>query len=170
MNTSTDDLYYCTDSTDVNGNHIWKKTGAVLPTPTSSTLGGVKSISNVSHTWLSDLKVDGTFDQTQPSTSDLSTSAADGRIFFALGGQQSSDSDLLFNLTTDSLNGSRLNLKLGSDVFANIVTANVLSAVNGTIIYCSDCDTPVAEGNVCSSAGDKAGAEAHYIRTGWRCF
>ncbi len=48
--------------------------------------------------------------------------------------------------------------------------STLLTAANGTIEYCSDCDTPASEGATCSSSGDKVGAEAHRIRGTWKCF
>jgi hypothetical protein len=41
---------------------------------------------------------------------------------------------------------------------------------DGTQFYCTNCDTPIAPGGACSSAKDKAGAEAHKIRGAWKCF
>jgi hypothetical protein len=48
---------------------------AQIPTPTSSSLGGVKSISVVSHEWLASLGTNGSFTQSQPSCADLSNAA-----------------------------------------------------------------------------------------------
>jgi hypothetical protein len=52
----------------------------------------------------------------------------------------------------------------------NPTADDATSAKDGTQIYCKNCDTPIAPGAVCSSTGDKAGAEAHKIRGAWRCF
>lgn len=49
---------------------------AQLPTPTASTLGGVKSLANVSHNWINSIGTDGTPTQTQPAFSDISGTIA----------------------------------------------------------------------------------------------
>ena len=47
---------------------------------------------------------------------------------------------------------------------------NLAGQGNASIVWCPDCDAPVTEGITCTSAGAKAGAEAHYIRGVWLCF
>jgi hypothetical protein len=47
-------------------------TGAQLPNPAASTLGGVKSLASVSHKWLNSIGTDGTPTQTQPAFTDIS--------------------------------------------------------------------------------------------------
>lgn len=49
---------------------------ARLPTPTTSTLGGVKSIASTTHNWITSLANTGIFNQSQPACSDLSGVAA----------------------------------------------------------------------------------------------
>lgn len=56
-------------------------------------------------------------------------------------------------------------LIIGSVTFASLGTPS-----NGTQVYCSDCDAPGSPGAACTSAGAKAGAEAHRVRGGWICF
>lgn len=56
-------------------------------------------------------------------------------------------------------------IRLGLINFADLGTP-----VDGDIVYCPDCDTPTTPGTtLCSSSGDKAGAEAHRIRGAWTC-
>lgn len=55
---------------------------------------------------------------------------------------------------------------------ATVAFAALLTQPNGTILYCSDCDAPTVAGtnNTCTSAGAKAGAEAHKVRGAWQCY
>jgi hypothetical protein len=45
---------------------------AALPTPTTSTLGGVESIASLAHNWIASIDTSGVPHQSQPATSDLS--------------------------------------------------------------------------------------------------
>lgn len=61
--------------------------------------------------------------------------------------------------------GSTTRFQAGSDVLAN------LGAEGGAAnVACSNCDTPVTEGAVCTAAGDHAGAWAIRLRGAWHCF
>jgi len=51
-------------------------TGADLPAPSASTLGGVESIAAASHKWVNAISTSGVPSQTQPGCSDLSNAAA----------------------------------------------------------------------------------------------
>lgn len=49
--------------------------------------------------------------------------------------------------------------------------AQLSNPVNTTgLVYCTNCNTPATPGATCATGGDNAGAEAHYIRGGWRCY
>lgn len=85
--------------------------------------------------------------------------------------------------------GSRTNFRVRASAYATgrpevtVTLSNAPSAIvststlaglgtpaNGTVIYCTNCDTPASPGATCSATGDTAGAEAHRIRGGWNCF
>lgn len=51
---------------------------AQLPNPTATTLGGVKSLTNVAHKWINSIGTNGLPTQTQPDASDVSFTAASG--------------------------------------------------------------------------------------------
>jgi hypothetical protein len=57
-----------------------------------------------------------------------------------------------------------------ADLDANSGASRRSPSTDGAEIYCTDCDTPATAGATCSSASDRAGAEAHKIRGGWKCF
>jgi hypothetical protein len=58
-----------------------------------------------------------------------------------------------------------------SDLILNIVANGDLGTpADGRIVYCSNCNTPAAQGDACATGGDNAGAEAHRIRGGWKCY
>ena len=67
--------------------------GADLPAPTSSTLGGVRSIAASSHTWMSSIDTSGVPHQSQPAFPDISGSVAPAQLpaptASTLGGVQS---------------------------------------------------------------------------------
>ena len=73
-------------STFLRGDNVWSQvsfsnlsgqaTGAQLPNPSSSTLGGVKSFASVSHQFVTQIGTDGTVTAAQPSASDVSGLAA----------------------------------------------------------------------------------------------
>lgn len=44
------------------------------------------------------------------------------------------------------------------------------AAAPGSLITCTDCDTPSSEGATCTNSGDHAKAEAIFIRGAWKCF
>jgi hypothetical protein len=58
----------------------------------------------------------------------------------------------------------------GIDTLANLTTQIATLLSEGYTKLCSDCDTPLIEGAVCTSAGDMAGAQALYIRGALHCF
>lgn len=62
--------------TDISGT----ASAAQLPTPTSSTLGGVKSLASVSSKWINQIATDGTPSATQPAFSDLTGSATSAQM------------------------------------------------------------------------------------------
>ncbi len=94
-------------------------TGADLPTPTTSSLGGVKAINSVSHEWVSSISSSGVPGLTQPSCSDLSNAAA----------SCSTDTTNASNITSGTLDTTLLpaNAILGTDG----TTAGVLGLSNG---------------------------------------
>lgn len=55
-------------------------------------------------------------------------------------------------------------------VLASTTFGALGTPANGRIVYCTDCNTPAAQGDVCANAGDEAGAEAHRIRGVWKCY
>jgi hypothetical protein len=67
------------------------------------------------------------------------------------------------NTTGDAAVGGKLGI--GSTAYATLPAGAI-----GEVIYCTNCDTPASPGAACSSSGDRAGAEAHYVRGAWRCF
>lgn len=61
--------------------------------------------------------------------------------------------------------GSTTRFQPGSDVLTN------LAAEGGSAnVFCSNCDTPVTEGAVCTASGDHASAWAIRLRGAWHCF
>jgi hypothetical protein len=54
--------------------------GAVLPNPTPSTLGGIKSYAAVSHQWINQISTSGAPSSTQPAFSDLSGAATNAQM------------------------------------------------------------------------------------------
>lgn len=54
--------------------------GADLPTPTSSTLGGIESYASVSHQWINTISTSGVPSSTQPAFSDISSTLAGSQL------------------------------------------------------------------------------------------
>ncbi len=58
----------------------------------------------------------------------------------------------------------------GTDTLLNITSESTNLPGEGFTKNCSDCDTPLTEGAVCTAAGDHAGAQAVWIRAALHCF
>jgi hypothetical protein len=56
-------------------------------------------------------------------------------------------------------------IDIGDDTFANLGTP-----ANGFEIYCTNCNTPAAQGDVCATGGDNLGAWAKRTRGVWKCY
>lgn len=61
--------------------------------------------------------------------------------------------------------GGTTRIQTGTDALANLGAES-----GGTQVFCSDCDTPPTEGDVCTAAGNHSGAVAFRIRGAWHCF
>lgn len=69
--------FVCAAPDGSNGPANWRAlVGADLPTPTATTLGGVKSAAAVSHKFISQIGTDGSITLTQPAAADISGLAA----------------------------------------------------------------------------------------------
>jgi hypothetical protein len=64
------------------------------------------------------------------------------------------------------LNASGAGLAVASVLFASLG----IPPYAGTLITCSNCDTPGSPGAGCTSSGDRAGALALWIRGAWKCY
>jgi hypothetical protein len=91
------------------------------------------------------------------------------------GGVSITDDSPLGINTLESATGGIQNLfqkwvSPGIDTLVDLTSDTAVLASEGYQALCSDCDTPLTEGAVCTSAGDMAGALALYIRGALLCF
>jgi len=73
-----------------------------------------------------------------------------------------------------SLGSERMRIKNTGEMVLNgnlqvatVAFTSLRSSVNGTIVYCADCDP--ATNAICTSAGPKTGAFAFRVNRAWKC-
>ena len=141
--------------------------GADLPVPSSSTLGGIKSITALSHNWIDYIDTSGVPHQTQPAFSDLSGTATCAQLPALTGDTTTSAGSCA--TTTVALNGGSVPASaavLGTNSSSQPVAATSSSVV-GLFTGCSGTQYLGADGACHNSGG---GVSTQSVVTGSRAF